>query len=73
MRRLDMAPACVNNEGSRDGKISGLDRTACVLSGTKVTSTAKNWTNSSRAVIRDTPDFDHLKSDPRFRALLPKS
>ncbi len=27
----------------------------------------------SRTVIRDTPDFDHLKDDPRFRALLPKS
>jgi len=26
----------------------------------------------SRTVIRDTPDFDHLKSDPRFLALLPK-
>jgi eukaryotic-like serine/threonine-protein kinase len=26
----------------------------------------------SRFVIRDTPDFDHLKNDPRFRALLPK-
>jgi eukaryotic-like serine/threonine-protein kinase len=26
----------------------------------------------SRTVIRDTPDFDHLKNDPRFRALLPK-
>jgi tetratricopeptide (TPR) repeat protein len=25
----------------------------------------------SRTVIRDTPDFDHLKDDPRFRALLP--
>ena len=27
----------------------------------------------SRTVIRDTPDFDHLKDDPHFRALLPKS
>ena len=27
----------------------------------------------SRFVIRDTPDFDYLKNDPRFRALLPKS
>jgi tetratricopeptide (TPR) repeat protein len=27
----------------------------------------------SRNVIRDTPDFDSLKDDPRFRALLPKS
>jgi tetratricopeptide (TPR) repeat protein len=26
----------------------------------------------SKNVIRDTPDFDHLKNDPRFRALLPK-
>jgi tetratricopeptide (TPR) repeat protein len=26
----------------------------------------------SRTVIRDTPDFDHLKNDTRFRALLPK-
>jgi eukaryotic-like serine/threonine-protein kinase len=26
----------------------------------------------SRFVIRDTPDFDHLKNDPRFRALLPQ-
>ncbi len=26
----------------------------------------------SRTVIRDTPDFDHLKGDPRFRALLPQ-
>jgi serine/threonine-protein kinase len=26
----------------------------------------------SRNLIRDTPDFDHLKDDPRFRALLPK-
>src|ERR1019366_4450756 len=26
----------------------------------------------SRTVIRDTPDFDHLKNDSRFRALLPK-
>lgn len=26
----------------------------------------------SRFIIRDTPDFDHLKNDPRFRALLPK-
>jgi serine/threonine-protein kinase len=26
----------------------------------------------SRTVIRDTPDFDHFKNDPRFRALLPK-
>jgi eukaryotic-like serine/threonine-protein kinase len=26
----------------------------------------------SRTVIRDTPDFDHLKDDPRFRALLPR-
>jgi eukaryotic-like serine/threonine-protein kinase len=27
----------------------------------------------SRTVIRDTPDFDHLKDDPHFHALLPKS
>jgi eukaryotic-like serine/threonine-protein kinase len=27
----------------------------------------------SRTVLRDTPDFDHLKDDPQFRALLPKS
>jgi tetratricopeptide (TPR) repeat protein len=27
----------------------------------------------SRTVIRDTPDFDHLKDDARFKALLPKS
>ena len=27
----------------------------------------------SRTIIRDTPDFDHLKGDPRFRAILPKS
>jgi len=27
----------------------------------------------SPTVIRDTPDFDHLKNDPRFRPLLPKS
>jgi tetratricopeptide (TPR) repeat protein len=27
----------------------------------------------SRTALRDTPDFDHLKDDPRFRALLPKS
>ncbi len=27
----------------------------------------------SRTVIRDTPDFDHLRDDPRFHALLPKS
>jgi tetratricopeptide (TPR) repeat protein len=26
----------------------------------------------SRFVIRDTPDFEHLKNDPRFRVLLPK-
>ncbi len=26
----------------------------------------------SRTVIRDTPDFDSLKDDPRFQALLPK-
>jgi len=26
----------------------------------------------SQTVIRDTPDFDHLQNDPRFRALLPK-
>ena len=25
-----------------------------------------------RTVIRDTPDFEHLESNPRFRALLPK-
>ena len=25
----------------------------------------------SRTVIHDTPDFDHLKDDPRFRALAP--
>jgi eukaryotic-like serine/threonine-protein kinase len=27
----------------------------------------------SRTVIRDTPDFDPLKDDPHFHALLPKS
>ena len=27
----------------------------------------------SPTVIRDMPDFDHLKNDPRFRPLLPKS
>jgi eukaryotic-like serine/threonine-protein kinase len=27
----------------------------------------------SGTVIRDTPDFDHLKDDPHFHALLPKS
>ena len=27
----------------------------------------------SRTVIRDTPDFDHLRDNPRFRELLPKS
>jgi serine/threonine-protein kinase len=27
----------------------------------------------SRNVIRDTPDFDHLRNNPRFRALLPKA
>ena len=27
----------------------------------------------SRTVIRDTPDFDSLKDDPRYRVLLPKS
>ena len=27
----------------------------------------------SRTVIRDTPDFDHLKGDAHFQALLPKS
>jgi hypothetical protein len=27
----------------------------------------------SPTVIRDTPDFDHLTGDPRFRALLPKA
>jgi tetratricopeptide (TPR) repeat protein len=27
----------------------------------------------SRTVIRDTPDFDHLKDDAQFQALLPKS
>jgi tetratricopeptide (TPR) repeat protein len=27
----------------------------------------------SRTAIRDTPDFDRLKDDPRFRALLPKA
>jgi len=27
----------------------------------------------SHTVIRDTPDFDHLKADPRFRVLLPLS
>ena len=27
----------------------------------------------SRTVIRDTPDFDHLKDDPHFHALLPES
>jgi serine/threonine protein kinase/tetratricopeptide (TPR) repeat protein len=26
----------------------------------------------SHTIIRDTPDFDHLKNDPRFRPLLPK-
>lgn len=27
----------------------------------------------SRTVIRDTPDFDHLRDEPRFRTLLPTS
>ena len=27
----------------------------------------------SRNVIRDTPDFDYLRNDPRFQALLPKA
>jgi serine/threonine-protein kinase len=27
----------------------------------------------SRTVIRDTPDFDHLKDEPRFRTILPES
>ncbi len=27
----------------------------------------------SRTALRDTPDFDRLKDDPRFRALLPKT
>jgi Tfp pilus assembly protein PilF len=27
----------------------------------------------SRTVIRDTPDFDHLKGDVRLRPLLPKT
>lgn len=27
----------------------------------------------SRTVIRDTPDFDHLKSEPRFHSLVPQS
>ena len=27
----------------------------------------------SRTVIRDTPDFDHLKDEPSFRTLLPES
>jgi serine/threonine-protein kinase len=27
----------------------------------------------SRNVIRDTPDFDYLRNDPRFQALLPKT
>ncbi len=31
LRRLDMAPARVNNEGSRDEKVSGLDPTALGL------------------------------------------
>jgi tetratricopeptide (TPR) repeat protein len=26
----------------------------------------------SRNLVRDTPDFDHLRNDPRFRALLPE-
>ena len=31
LRRLGAAPACVNNGGSREQKISGLDRTALGL------------------------------------------
>ena len=27
----------------------------------------------SRTVIRDTPDFDHFRDEPRFRTLLPQS
>jgi hypothetical protein len=26
--------------------------------------------NFSRITVRDTPDFDHLKSDPAFKAII---